>query len=197
MDGVWLARMRWRRRGAWLWPMFAVMTIVDAVIGYLLPPAGQTQTLFAAAMLGLVANLIAVVLVSRPLGAVWRRLRPDVPVVVARNYAGTAAIIAVGAVLLVAGLVHRPAIISQRRAMNDAIVRAQAYIGDRAPADFRRNIALTNTYAIQPGTIYRVCVPSTDWRRTYCVVVQTQLPFQRSVTFSGYEPNSMFSLGTG
>lgn len=197
MDGVWLARMRWRRRGAWLWPTFMAMTLVDAVIGHLLPPAGQTQTLFAAALLGLLANLVAVVLLSRPLGVLLRKLRPDFPVVVARNYAGTAAILFVSAALLVAGLLHRPTIVSERQAMDDAIVRAQAYIGDRAPAEFRRNVALTNTYAIQPGAIYRVCVPSVDGRRTYCVVVKTQLPFERSVSFSGYEPNSMFALGTG
>ena len=197
MDGLWLARMRWRRRGAWLWPAFVAMTVVDAVAGHLLPPAGQTQTVFAAALLGLVANLVAVLLLSRPFGALLRKLRPDFPVVVARNYAGTAAIVFVSAVLLAAGLIHRPTIVSERQAMSDAIVRAQAYIGDRAPAQFRRNVALTNTYAIQPGAIYRVCVPSIDGRRTYCVVVKTQLPFERSVTFSGYEPNSMFSLGTG
>ena len=196
MDGAWLARMRWRRRGAWLWPVFVAMTIVDAVIGHLLPPAGDTQTLFAAALLGLVGNVLAVLLLSRPLGALLRRSRPDLPGFVARNYAGTGAVVFVAIVLLSIGLVHHSSIISDRRSMEEAIVRAQAYIGDRAPAAFRRNVQMTSTYAIEPGAIYRVCVLSVDRRRTYCVVVKTQLPFEHSVTFAGYEPNSMFSLGT-
>ena len=196
MDGAWLARMRWRRRGAWLWPVFVATTIVDAVIGHLLPPAGDTQTLFAAALLGLVGNVLAVLLLSRPLGALLRRGRPDLPAVVARNYAGAGAVAFVAVVLLSIGLVHHSSIVGDRRSMEDAIVRAQAYIGDRAPAAFRGNVQMTSTYAIEPGAIYRVCVLSVDRRRTYCVVVKTQLPFERSVTFAGYEPNSMFSLGT-
>ena len=57
--------------------------------------------------------------------------------------------------------------------MQDAIKRAQAYIGDRAPAEFRRNLAYVDTFAIQPGSIYRTCVPSDYRRRTYCVIVKT------------------------
>ena len=79
--------------------------------------------------------------------------------------------------------------------MQDAIVRAQAYIGDRAPTEFRRNLQWVSTFTIQPGSIYRACVPSLDGRRTYCVVVDTSLPFERSVRFSGYESNATFSTG--
>jgi hypothetical protein len=197
MDGAWLARMRWRRRGAWLWPAFAALTVVDAVIGHLLPPAGETQTLYAAAVLGLVLNLVAVLLLSRPLGGLLRRARPDLPRGVARNYAGTGVIALVTVALFGAGAAHRSSIVNERRSMDDAIVRAQAYIGDRAPAEFRRNLQMTSTYAIEPGQIYRVCVPSLDRQRTYCVVVKTKLPFPNSVTFAGYEPNSTLSLGTG
>ena len=45
MDAAWLARMRWRRRGAWLWPTFAAALVADALIGHALPPAGESQTL--------------------------------------------------------------------------------------------------------------------------------------------------------
>jgi len=79
MDGAWLARMRWRRRGAWQWPAFAAVTLADAVIGHALPASGETQTLLAAALAGLVLNLIAVILLSRPLGVAVRRFRPDLP----------------------------------------------------------------------------------------------------------------------
>jgi hypothetical protein len=197
MDGAWLHRMRWRRRGAWLWPAFIAVTIADAVIGHVLPPSGESQTLVGAGLVAGVLNLIAVVLLSRPLGAAFRRMRGDLPTIVARDYAGTSVITVVAAALLVAGVAHHPTLVAHRSTMEDAITRAQAWIGDRAPAEFRRNLRFVDTFAIQPGSIYRTCVPSDRRNRTYCVIVKTDLPFGRSVSFAGYEPNSVFSQGAG
>jgi hypothetical protein len=206
MDGAraWFARtrsryvrVRWRRAGAWLWPSFVVLTVADGVVGHLLPPQGAAESLFAAALLGLVANLLGVILLSRPLGKLLRRRRPDMPGVVARDYGGTIVVLSVTATLAIVGLIHRPAIEDSQRAMQDAIARAQAWIGDRAPEPFRRNLEYVSLFAIQPGTIYRACVPSIDRTRDYCVIVNRALPFERSVTFSGYEPNSVMSAGTG
>jgi hypothetical protein len=197
MDGAWLARMRWRRRGAWLWPAFAAAIVVDAVLGHVLPPSGETQTVLAAALAGCVLNLIAVVLLSRPVGMLIRRARPDLPKVVARDYGGTVVVLTVTAVLLLAGVLHRPSVLEHKRAMQDAIVRAQAWIGARAPAEFRRNVEFVSIFAIEPGNIYRTCVPSEDRTRTYCVIVKTRLPFAQSVSFDGYESNSVFAAGAG
>jgi hypothetical protein len=197
VEGAWLARLRWRRRGAWLVPAFAGATILDAVVGHLLPMSGETQTLLAALLAGWFLNLIAVVLLCLPLGAVYRRLRPDMPKVVARDYAGTTAVAAVAVTLAVLGLAHRPAILANDRAMRDAITRAQAWIGDRAPAEYRRNLAHVSTAVIEPGNIYRTCVASDRRPRTYCVVVKRHLPLAQSVSFDGYESNDVFSAGTG
>jgi hypothetical protein len=197
MEAGWLARFRWRRRGAWLWPTFAAFTVVDAVVGHALPASGDSESLAAAAIAALVLNLLAVLLLSRPIGALVRRVRGDLPSLVARNYAGTSVVLAVAAALLAVGLAHHDTIVANQRAMHDAIMRAQAWIGDRAPAPFRRNVELLNTFAIQPGSVYRTCVPSADGRRTYCVIVNTQVPFPRGVRFDGYEPNAVFSRGVG
>ena len=191
-----LVRMRWRRAGAWLWPSFVAFTIVDAVIGHDLPPAGSTETLFAAALLGLFLNLLGVLFLSRPLGWALRRVRPDMPQVVARDYGGTIVVLALTATLVLAGVTHRPAIQASQRAMQDAIARAQAWIGARAPGEFRRNLQYVSLLEIQPGSIYRACVPSRDGARNYCVIVNRSLPFDQSVTFSGYEPNATLASGT-
>lgn len=197
MSGAWLARMRWRRRGAWLWPAFVALTIVDAVIAHALPPSGESQSFVGALLIALLLNLLAVLLLSRPLGAALRRYRKDLPSVVARDYGGRAAIVAITAAVLAFGLLHRGSIVQHRRAMEDAITRAQAWIGARAPAEFRRNVQFVSTFAIEPGHLYRTCVPSDRSARTFCVIVNTRLPFARSVTFGGYEPNSVFSDGVG
>jgi uncharacterized membrane protein YhaH (DUF805 family) len=195
MDAAWSRRLRWRRRGAWLWPVFIAATVADAVIGTLLPPSGDSQMIFGAGVIGLVLNMIGILVISWPAAALLRRRRRDLPVIVARDYAGTAVVALVSVALLSAGLLHRNSVLANRRAMQDAIVRAQAYIGDRAPAEFRRNVQWVSTFTIEPGSIYRACVPSLDGRRTYCVVVDTSLPFERSVRFSGYESNATFSTG--
>jgi hypothetical protein len=192
-----LVRMRWRRAGAWLWPSFIVLIAADAVIGHELPPAGATESLAAAGLLALVANLLAVLLLSRPIGMILRRLRGDMPMIVARDYAGTAVVLAVTAVIAAAGLAHRGAIQASQRATQDAIARAQAWIGDRAPDEFRRNLQFVSVLVIQPGTIYRACVPNVAETKSYCVIVNRNAPLERSVTFSGYEPNSVLAAGTG
>jgi hypothetical protein len=191
-----LVRLRWRHAGAWLWPSFVAFTLADAVIGHNLPPAGSTESLAAAALLALVLNLLGVLFLSRPLGWALRRVRPDLPNVVARDYGGTIVVLAVTATLLLAGLHHRPAIQASNRAMQDAIVRAQAWIGDRAPDEFRRNLQVVSLLAIQAGTIYRACVPNLENTKSYCVIVNRSLPFDQSVTFSGYEPNATLASGT-
>jgi hypothetical protein len=191
-----LVRMRWRRAGAWLWPAFVAFTFADAAIGHLLPPAGTAESLAGAALLGLVVNLLAVLLLARPIGMLLRRVRPDLPAIVARDYGGTVVVLAVTAVIALAGVAHRSAIEQTQRAVHDAIARAQAWIGDRAPPEFRRNLEFVSLLTIQPGSIYRACVPNAAETRSYCVMVNRDLPFQESVTFAGYEPNSVLGAGT-
>jgi hypothetical protein len=191
-----LVRLRWRRAGAWLWPAFVAFTLADAVIGHALPPAGSTESLTAAGLLGLVLNLLGVLFLSRPLGWLMRQARGDLPTVVARDYGGTVVVLALTGVLVLAGVMHRPAIHASERAMQDAIARAQAWIGDRAPAEFRRNLQVVSVFAIQAGTIYRACVPNAQRTKTYCVIVDRSKPLEQSVKFSGYEPNSTLASGT-
>jgi hypothetical protein len=190
-----LVRLRWRRAGAWLWPSFIAFTIADAAVGHALPPAGSAESLAGAALLALVLNLLGVLLLSRPVGWGLRRMNGHLPSFIARDYGGTIVILAITATLLTAGLVHRPAIQASRRAMQDAIVRAQAWIGDRAPDEFRRNLEFVSVLAIQGGTIYRACVPNIENTKSYCVIVDRTKPFDQSVRFSGYEPNATLASG--
>jgi hypothetical protein len=190
-----LARIRWRWRGAWLWPVFVLAIVLDAIIGHLLPPVGEAQRVGSAALVGCFLSLLAIVGLSLPFGALVRRRRPDMPRLIARDYGGVAAVAAVSAGLLIAGLAHRSTITAHRQARRDAIIRAQAYIGDRAPEPFRRNLAFVDVYAIEPGSMYRICVPDPHRPRAYCVIVNSRLPLDRSVSFAGYESNAVFAQG--
>jgi len=195
MEGAWFARVRWRRRGAWLWPTFAALTLADGVIGHQLPPTGDKQTFVAAALLGCAFNLIGVIVLRWPLGSLIRRVRRDLPRDIAKDYAGTAVVIMVSVALLAWGLANRSSVDANQSALRDAVVRAQAWIGDRAPSEFRRDLARIGTLTIEAGRVYRSCVPSVDGRRAFCVIVRPRLPLASSVRFDGYEPNSVFAQG--
>lgn len=180
-----------------MWPAFIVLTVVDAIIAHALPPTGDSESFAGALALALFLNVVAVLLLSRPLGALLRRYRKDLPGFIARDYGGRVAVAGVTAIALTAGLIQHPQIVDHRRAKQDAITRAQAWIGARAPAEFRRNVQFVSTFTIEAGHIYRTCVPSDHSGRTFCVIVNTRLPLAQSVRFDGYEPNSVFSQGVG
>ena len=197
MEGVgpWLARMRWRRRGAWMWPCFFALTIIDAQVGHSLPASGESQSMSDALLSAIVFNVIVVALLARPAGIVLRRVRRDLPKIVATDYAGTGLMLAIALALTIGGIAHRSTIEQHRRSLVDAVARAQAFIGARAPAEFRGNVSEADTVTIEPG-LYRTCVPGVHGIRTYCVIVNSSLPFARSVKFDGYESNAVFAAGT-
>ncbi len=195
MDLAWLVRARWRLRGAWMWPMFVVLGVIDGIIGHALPVSGNAQSVFGGIVVGLVLNLIGVVVLARPVGMLLRTRRRDLPGAIARNYGGTACVVLVTVGFVALGLAHHSTLVDQRATMRDAIARAAAYIGDHAPPAFRVNASHTDTLVIQTGAVYRTCVPNTSGRRVYCVVVNENRPAARSVTFGGYESNQMMSRG--
>src|ERR1700739_2851545 len=172
MESAWLHRARWRWRGALLWPTFVLAVFADGVIASVRPFVGDSQSFGGGVLAGLIINLLGVMLLSVPVGALIRRARPDMPAQVARNYGGALVVVVLTAGLLAIGMVHHTGVLSDQRVLDDAIVRAEAYIGDRAPAEFRVNAAHTDTYIIQPGVIYRTCVPSRYRPRYYCVIVK-------------------------
>ena len=190
-----LTRIRWRLRGAWLWPSFVVLSLIDAAIIHALPPAGDSATWVAGWLAGFVANLIAVAFLGRLGGRIVRRLRRDMPVVVARDYAGAVMTLAITGALLAAGLSHHQTVRADRAALQDATARAEAFIGAHAPAAFQRNLRTLDTYPLQIPVLYRVCATGSAAARYYCVVVDRSKPFGASVRYAGSEPNWVLGQG--
>ena len=142
-ERLWPARLRWRMRGAWLWPAFFGLTVVDGVLIAVLPPYDGTPP-------GLVGG--------RPA----RGLREPDPARRRRAARGPrAAAAAAGpaasdrarlrrrgadrarltAVLLVAGLAHRPAIAAERADDAASVAGAvRGYVGAHA-AEWRGGLA--------------------------------------------------------
>src|SRR5262247_1626227 len=92
VERLWPARLRWRLRGAWQWPTFAVLTLVDGLLLELLPPyESGPGGLVPAILLAGFANLLLIAVVGPVVGRLLlRRRRPDLPKQIADDYASTA-----------------------------------------------------------------------------------------------------------
>jgi hypothetical protein len=197
MDGASITRLRWRLHGAWMWPSFVVLTLLDGVIVHWRPLAGDSESPVGGWLIGVFLSLVGFVVLAPLIGVVLRRLRGDMPKIVARDYAGTIVTATVTAILLAAGLAHHASVTADQRTLEDATARAEAFIGTHAPEGFQTNLRSVSTYVIQAGVMYRTCVSNTAQTKTYCVIVRPKMPFADSVRFAGYEPNSVLSQGTG
>ena len=169
----WLTRLRWRLRGASMWPAFFAAIVVDAALLALLPIAGDGGPgLVAAVLLAGFLNL-ALVAAGAPLAGRWlRRRRPSLPQVVAGDRAGTALMGALAVTLLVLGLVHRPAVADQDADLRAQAASARRFVLAQAPTVFRANVDRMETVKQGPD-LYRTCVPGSDPVRSFCVFVTT------------------------
>jgi hypothetical protein len=165
-------RLRWRLRGAWQWPTFLTLTVVDAVVLALLPfyddgPGG----LFPALLLAGFANLLLVAVVAPLAGRIVRRVRRDLPRVVARDYAGTILLVGLTALLVGGGLAHRPAVAQAEADRAAVLLAVHDYVLDRAPA-LRDQIGYADATELEPK-LYRACVPKHRAGRFLCLIVST------------------------
>ena len=196
MERVWASRLRWRLRGAWLAPLLVVLTIADALLIHYRPLAGDGRTeLFGALLLASFLNLVAVAALAPFVGIALRRLRPDLPAVVARDYAGVVLVLLVTAGIAAAGQRHHGTLTRNQDALADAHARAVAWIGAHAPPAFRRHLALADTIAVVPGSLHRTCAPDPRSGRAWCVVVRAGVAFPRGVRYAGGETNATFQEG--
>jgi hypothetical protein len=165
-------RLRWRRRGAWLWPTFIGLVAGEAVLLHELPIAGNGTGLFPALLLAAFFNVVVLAIASPLGGRLLRRVRPDLPKVVADDRAGTAALVVLAAALLAGGLIHRPAVIDARHAFRAQSAAVRHYVAARASVVYRRNIDRADTWRIS-NDLYRTCVPGNDPARSLCLFVRT------------------------
>jgi hypothetical protein len=180
-DRFWARRLRWRLIGAWRWPLFLVLTIVDALIVHWLPPNGREALFVPSLVICGFANLFLIGAVAPWLG---RRLaarqgeRPQSPTFPPANHLEVltdrvaSIMLAVATVgLLAAGAGnHRTAVCDTDRVchVGDA---AHAFVDAHAPAQIRRNFDLLDTRRLGDGTLFRSCVAYDDRRRAYCMFI--------------------------
>jgi hypothetical protein len=167
-----VSRLRWRLRGAWLWPTYIVLTLGDALLLHLQPMSGTDTGIVPALLLAGFANTLAIALLAPALGHVLRRRDPSLPVGVARDRAGTVLLVGVTGVFVLFGVLHRGAADGQREAFARQSLAAREYTAGHLPGEFRRHIAQADT--LHMGTaLYRTCVPGDPGHRPVCLYIHT------------------------
>ena len=173
VEPLWRSRVRWRLKGALLWPAFWALTLVDALLLGELPISGDGGTAFVPALLvSGFFNLAAVAVVAPLLGLALRRRRRDLPGVIAFDRAGTALLLCVTAALLVGGLIHRDDLRERRHDLAVQRLAAVQYMREQAPPEYRRQLPATTTIRMEED-LYRTCTPGEDPDRWFCVYVAT------------------------
>jgi hypothetical protein len=175
-------------RGAWLWPAFLACTVLDGILITELPPyEGTPPGIVGGVLLGAIANLALIAAVAPFAGRALRRRRADLPRPIATDYAGTALVCALSVVILVAGVLHRPAVAADQddhQAMSAAV---QGYVTTHA-ADWAAGLERVDAREYAPE-VYRACVPGVDPRRWLCLIVDTDRRPARVTRDASMEPN--------
>ena len=178
-ERFWPRRIRWRLRGAWQWPTFAVLTLADGLIIHYLSPTGGRVDVLLGVIIASFGNLLLVGLVAPWLAGrlVERQRRVDVatgttgpPDEVIHDRTGTALLCAGALAVLAAGLGLQPVIVSETEATEENARVVEAYVEAHGTEEVRRNLATANTIRLGDG-FFRTCIALDDRTRAYCLLV--------------------------
>jgi hypothetical protein len=191
VERFWPARLRWRMRGAWLWPAFLVLTPAEGVLLDVLPPyEGAPTGVVGGTLLAGFVNLFIIAALAPLAGRRLRRWRPDLPRVVAADSAGTALLCTLAAVVVAAGVVHRPAVAAREQAVASAFRAAHDFVLSEAP-EYRAGLVAVDVLRLAEDS-YRLCVPGRDPGRRLCLYVDTDQQQPGVRRDPSMEPNSAF-----
>jgi hypothetical protein len=196
-ERLWARRLRWRLRGAWQWPAYAVLTLLDAVILHELPPVREGVDFIPGLIVASFGNLFLMGVVAPWLGKrLAQRERAGagngIPLSVRtevlkdRSAAVLLALATLG--LIAAGLGNREVYVTVTDAQEDAAIAARTYVELNAPAEIRRNVEAMNRDDLEDD-YFRMCVPFDDRTRAYCLFVDTSVEPPRITRDPAQIPN--------
>jgi hypothetical protein len=166
-----------------MWPAYAVLTLLDAVILHELPPVREGVDFVPGLIVASFGNLFLMGAVAPWLGKRLAQREHEaagngVPLAVRtevlkdRTAAILLAIATVG--LVVAGLGNREVYVAETESLEDAAIAARGYVESTAPEEIRRNVEALNTDRLEED-YFRMCVPFDDRTRAYCLFVDTSV----------------------
>jgi hypothetical protein len=179
-ERFWPRRLKWRLRGAWMWPTFAILTVAEGFLLHRLPPTGfRIPDVAIGAIMALFANIFLVGVIAPWLA---RRLverdrqggrRERFPPEIYLDRTATALLVVGALGVLAAGLANIRVSTAETDALKEAGDRAEAYVDAHADREVKQRLDGANSARLGEG-YFRVCVPRLDPRQQYCVFVDTR-----------------------
>ena len=186
-------RWRWRLRGAVMWPTFAACLVLDTFILHRLPISGAATSVPDAFIEAGFFNLVAVAVFGPMLSLGLRRWRRDLPRVVARDHAGTAALLVVTVVVVGAGLLNRQTVVAAERSFRAQGLALRSYVLANAPS-YGPNLGHADTVQLD-ANFYRTCVPADNPATALCLFIDTSHSPAVVRRDPNRDPNSPYFLG--
>jgi hypothetical protein len=191
--------MRWRLRGATMWPAFIAVTVVDGLLLHLLPPISTGVDLIPAFLLATFGNLILVGVLAPWLAKrTWARrpaAEPGAPpraqLEVLTDRIGTGLLIASIVGVVAAGLAARPTVVSETE---DTERNAEAFrnlVLHSGDPELIRNLETANTVRLGED-YFRTCIARDDRRHYFCAFVDTSSDPAQVTRDRSAEPNSIY-----
>ena len=171
VESVRWRRLRWRLRGAWQWPAFVVLTLLDAALVSRLPFQGEGTDAIGGVLVAGFFNLLAVALLAPLCGMLLRRRRRDLPFMIARDYAATGLMIFLGCLLLVGGAFHRSALNAARADRAAVVLAVHNYLAASEPR-FVSSLDTLQSRQLEDES-YRACVFPAHEKDPLCFFVNT------------------------
>lgn len=200
-ERFWPARIRWRLRGAWMWPTFLSVTLLDGLILHLLPPIGTGVRLIPAMLIATFGNLVLIAAVAPWLAQrIWTRrpvAEPGPPPRAQREVLtdriGTGLLVATVVGVIAVGLAARPTVVSETEDTERNAKAFRELILESGDEELIRNLETANTVRLADD-YFRTCIARDDRERYFCAFVDTSKRPADVVVDRSAEPNSAYRL---
>jgi hypothetical protein len=200
-ERFWPARIRWRLRGAWMWPAFIAITLIDGLILHLLPPVSTGVDLIPAILLATFGNLVVIGAIAPWLAKrTWKRrpaadpgAPPRAQLEVLTDRIGTGLLVATVLGVLAAGLAARPTVVSETEDTQRNAEAFRALVLSHGDEELIRNLETANTIRLGED-FFRTCVARDDRERYFCAFVDTSTEPPDVDIDGSAEPNSAYRV---
>jgi hypothetical protein len=176
--------------------MYTGAVVGEGILVHELPISGDRTPLVGGMLVAGVLNLLVVAGAGPILGMLIRRRRADLPVVIARDYAGRVLIVVVGGTLALLGIGNQGRVDAQRRSLREQADAVRVYVERQAAAAYRARIDLADT-AVVDANLFRTCVPGGAGAPWLCVFVDTTQDPPGVTVDPSRAPNSTFVGASG